>query len=113
MYQPPTVFFIRCKLTTMNKIDTINTANIGIYIYWYGFKAHEKYPTSVQGKAFIRHYCKADIGRCFTVQTDNEPKHNVKATQEFLKTNKWNNLHLTIQMGAVKVRHFAEPHSGS
>uniref|UniRef100_A0A8C5P8K5 Transposase n=1 Tax=Leptobrachium leishanense TaxID=445787 RepID=A0A8C5P8K5_9ANUR len=30
------------------------------------------------------------IGRCFTVQLDNDPKHTAKATKEFLKGQKWN-----------------------
>ena len=30
------------------------------------------------------------IGRRFTVQMDNDPKHTAKATKEFLKGQKWN-----------------------
>ena len=30
------------------------------------------------------------IGRRFTVQMDNDPKHTVKATKEFFKAKKWN-----------------------
>ena len=30
------------------------------------------------------------IGRRFTVQVDNDPKHTAKATQDFLKAKKWN-----------------------
>ena len=30
------------------------------------------------------------IGRCFTVQMDNDPKHTAKATQYFFKAKKWN-----------------------
>ena len=30
------------------------------------------------------------IGRCFTVQMDNDPKHTAKATKEFFKAKKWN-----------------------
>ena len=30
------------------------------------------------------------IGRRFTVQMDNDPKHTAKATQEFIRAKKWN-----------------------
>ncbi len=36
------------------------------------------------------------IGRRFTVQMDNDPKHAAKATKEFLKGKKW-----TVMQGQV------------
>ncbi len=33
------------------------------------------------------------IGRRFTVQMDNDPKHTAKATKEFLKGKKWTVMH--------------------
>ena len=38
------------------------------------------------------------IGRCFTVQLDNDPKHTAEATQDFLKSRKWKILRWLSQL---------------
>ena len=43
------------------------------------------------------------IGRCFTVQMDNDPKHTAKATQYLFKAKKWNVLQWPSQLDSGQV----------